>query len=702
MDSWTIGATEAEQVLNYLLSRTAEDNGTRICFDYFDTLVTRTVYPEYTKKMAAKLLCLSCGELVGAGQLYAMRSELEREMCEQRAAAGGELEFYLPEFAPRFLERVRTGHHDFFRGWNPEGFTRLLLDIELTVEKSVQRPLGEVVDVLRSLRQKGAATVLISDFYLPSSHFLPMLAQHGFSELFDHLFISADHGLAKGSGRLYHAVCEKLGCRPDQLVMIGDNAHSDVEMARQRGVRTVHVQNPQQQDFYQSWGTAEIDPAGNFEKSLAELPEATVFKEMAHSLYLFIYKLFRKLAAEGITEVFFFSKEGEFLKRLFDRFQADLFGTRVIISHYLLASRKATFLASLRPLPEEDFARIFTHYRDISCRDFLLSLNLEESLAKEICDAAGVVFDIRAENFPQSAEFYTLKESSLFKSVYEQRRVEQRENFIAYLESFEFDFRRQGLSIVDVGWKGSIQDNIYHILDGEVEVCGFYVGSLIARERRKNNRKKGVLFDDHPSLTPYFHSYNNNRSLYEMVLGASHGSADGYYTKEQFENLSDDHRKLAVENISAIPGTILVATLDLPEERKLFKEIIAPLQHALFEGFVAQDKMYLESHCALPEPRWFAQKHARMVFTPKNEEIDFFESLYHLENFGVFEYTNFETGERVPIVQRLKNLVTVIKSKTLLESGVWPPIILRRLGVGFYRHIDGHRRYRRVFKQAES
>ncbi len=100
------------------------------------------------------------------------------------------------------------------------------------------------------------------------------------------------------------------------------------------------------------------------------------------------------------------------------------------------------------------------------------------------------------------------------------------------------------MSIVDVGWKGSIQDNLFYILDQEVAVAGYYVGSLIATERRKNNRKQGLLFDDTPRLSPYFHVYNNNRSLYEMMLGASHGSADGYYTREQFEQLGEDHQKM--------------------------------------------------------------------------------------------------------------------------------------------------------------
>jgi len=664
--------------------------------------VTRTVYPEYTKEMASKLLGLACGGLVGSEELYEIRSELERDMCEQRSAAGGELEFYLPEFAPRYLEKVRNRHQRFFRGWEVDQFTELLLDIELSVERSVQEPLTEVIDVLQKLKQRGLKTILISDFYLPSSHYLQMLDHHGLTELFDHVFVSADYGLAKGSGRMYAKVCEQLGCRLDQLVMIGDNGHSDVEMARQQGIATLHLQNPRQQEYYQTWKAENINPEQEFEKSLSTLPQEIVFKEMAHSLYLFIYRLFRKLSADGTREVFFFSKEGEFLKRLFEQFQADLFGSQVITSNYLLASRKATFLASLRSLEEEDFARLFNHYRDISCRDFLLSLNLEESLSQEICTQAGLDFETRISNFPQSAEFNKLKNSTLFQSVYEQRREQQRENFINYLESFGFDFRKQGLTIVDVGWKGSIQDNIYHILGGEVEVCGYYLGSLIAGERRKNNGKKGLLFDDHPALTPYFQAYNHNRSLYEMVLGASHGSADGYYTEEEFNNLADDHKKVIGKEISGSAATIYVATLDLPEERTLFKEAVAPLQEAFFEGFASQNRTYFKSNCSMPAPNWFARKHARMVFSPKDEEIDFFEHLYHLENFGVFEYTNFHTGEGLPIIQRLKNLLTVMRSKTLLESGIWPPIILRRLGIGFYRHIDGYRRYRRVFKQAES
>lgn len=698
MNTWTIGRNESERVFDYLKQQAAGKGRNVVCFDYFDTLVTRTVYPEYTKQMASKLLSLCCGGNLDPEALYQIRSELERDMCEQRVAKGGELEFYLHEFGGRYLGKLRSRYENFLSGWQENRFTRLLLDIELKVEITVQQPLMEVVDVLRKLKQNNVKTVLISDFYLPSSHYIPMLEKHGFTDLFEHVYISADHQLSKGSGRLYEKVCKELDYNPEQLVMIGDNPHSDVEIAEQQGITSIHVKNPRQQEFYQNWGVKNFDIETVFTQSLSVLSPDTVFKEMANSLFFFIYRLFNHLAKTGTNEVFFFSKEGEFLKRLFERFQNDLFGSQVIGAHYLLASRKATFLASLRPLGEEDFHRLFNHYRNISCRDFLLSLNLEESLAEQISDRAGLDFQRRIDNFPESETFRLLQSSALFKGVYEQRRTEQRQNFTRYLESFGFDFRQKQMTIVDVGWKGSIQDNIYHILDGKTDVRGYYVGSLIASERRETNRKNGLLFDDTPRLTPYFQVYNNNRSLYEMVLGASHGSADGYYTGQQFQELGDGHRKVIGREVETGKDTIHVATLDLPEERRLFETVIGPLQEELFSGFVSQIKTYMESACTLPEPRWFAQRHARMVFTPTNEEVEFFERLYHLENFGVFEYTNFETGDELPIHTRIKNLIHVIKSKTALESGIWPPIILKRLGVGFYRHIDGYRRHKRVFK----
>ena len=480
--------------------------------------------------------------------------------------------------------------------------------------------------------------------------------------------------------------------------MIGDNPHGDIDMAKKQGVQAIQLINPAQQKKYETWDPQMLENAEQRNIRFASgVPSKTVFPEMAYTLWLFTKLLFDELIQKDIRDVFFFSKEGEYLKKSFDLFQKEIYGTAKIKSHYLLVSRKATFLASLRPLDNEDFSRLFAHYRDISLRDFLLSLNIEESVANALCDDLELDFQSRVLDLQNSAQFQILKQSEQFRYEYQKRREQQRSNFVPYLDSFDVNYERDGITIVDVGWKGSIQDNVYHILDGRVSFQGYFLGSLIATENKENNCKKGLLFSDSPELTPFFHVFNNNRSLFEMILGASHGSADGYFSRAQYKKLPSDHQRTVQKSFTVHGEEICVTTLDFPEERKLYQERIEPLQEESLKSASLFNRAFIQSGCSIPDFSWFARKHARMVFKPENAEVDFFEQLYHLENFGIFEYTNFLAGDKLTLKQRLKNLRNVIKNPSILESGFWPPIILRRLGLDFYRYIDGQKRFRKQF-----
>ncbi|MCI5131466.1 MAG: HAD family hydrolase, partial [Candidatus Electrothrix sp. EH2] len=560
-----------------------------------------------------------------------------------------------------------------------------------------QQPCEEAVQVLAWLHSQGMSAVLISDFYLPGPWFHVILESMGLRKYFNHIYISADHGVAKSSGRMYQKVCTELGCLPEQMLMIGDNLGSDVTRPDDLGMPALYLINPQQKALYRRWQPEILGESTRIRQRFEEAVSAEgVFKEISSTLWLFTRQLLDTLQEQQVREVVFFSKEGEFLQKLFDRMQDDLFGCRVIGSHYLLVSRKATFLASLRPLGDEDFARLFAYYRDIAPRDFLLSLNFEESLARSLCAEVGIDYEARVPNLAGSTEFSRLLAADSFQQIYEERRIQQRKNFLVYLDSLGIGYAQEGLTIVDVGWKGSIQDNLYNILEGRVAVQGYFAGFLIAAEPQENNKKQGILFDNTRPL-PYFNVYNNNRSLFEMMLGASHGSADGYFSPEQFTHLPDDHQREVREHIASKTEKILVATLDLPEERKLFSEKIQPLQKQFYEDFCQLNQAYLRSGCTAPEPLWFACRHARMVFTPTTAEIDFFERLYHLENFGVFEYTDFRTEGNLSLIDRCRNFINMRKNPAILETGIWPPIILRRLGLDFYRRINGYRRFRREF-----
>ena len=703
LHTWTIGRNPPGQVCEFLQQQ-ADAGVNYFCFDYFDTLIVRDVFPEYTKELAASLHSRLLGHHLPPEQLYAIRQQLERTLCEKNAASGGEFEFYLDSFAQEYRLLLRKELADVAAPLTilqqTERFIQQILSIETAVEQAVQRPCPDTIQVLAWLRQQGFATVLISDFYLPGLYFDRMLKNMSLHDQFDHIYVSADHGLAKGSGRLYEKVCSELKCRLEQLYMIGDNPHSDIKMAQEKGLGCTHLRNPAQTSFYEQWHSSDMTSVSQVKKRFAAaLPPTGVFKEISSSLWYFTFLLLQELQRQGIEHVFFFSKEGEFLKKLFDRMQDDLFGHRAIASHYFLVSRKATFLASLRPLAEEDFSRLFNHYRDISLRDFLLSLNIEESTAISLCEEIGCDLQTRHQDLQNRDEFKLLLQSDCFQQLYESRRISQRQHFITYLDSYNVDYKKNGLTIVDVGWKGSIQDNVFYILQGYVRMQGFYAGSLTATEQKENNTKKGLLFDDKPVPTPYFNVYNNNRSLFEMMLGASHGSADGYFTPSEFAELPPDHQREIKQRIATGAGELLITTVDLPEERTLFEREIKPVQEQIYRVARSLNRAWLRSNCTLPDPEWFARQHARMVFTPAVAEIDFFAGLYHLENFGIFEYTDFCANDTLSLKQRWHNFRAIRKEPAILEMGTWPPIILRRLGLDVYRYINGYRRHRREFKR---
>ncbi len=675
-----------------------------ICFDYFDTLVFRTVVPEETKVLAAHQLSLLLGDISG-DLLYGIRRRLEAKLCRESLGRGRDPEFSLPELATRLYHLVDGMSEDFRLLAGEQRFVQCFCNIELAVEKQVQRPYPELLALLEWLKRQGVRLCLVSDFYIPGNYFRAMLAHHGFEDFFTEVFISVDYGIGKGSGRLYGEICGQLGCRPEELLMVGDNLHADKVMAERAGVTALLVDVAAQKQRYQHWQGQDRSARARtlaliqrFDRIVAAAAD-TPFHEMGATLWRFIASLFDHLFARQVSDVFFCSKEGEFLLRLFTLYQEKMFGGRLITGHYLVVSRKATFICSLQPLGRESFSRLFDQYRDLTLAEFVLSLNFSPAELAALTAQLDCDWTARLAGLQHHEHFQALLALPLFHKMYEHHRDEQRQNFLCYLDSFGVDFRTKGLHLVDVGWKGSIQNNIYFALEEAVSVQGCYLGLLTPSGLTDKNDKTGLLFCDYPAHSPFVHVYNNNRSLFEMVLGASHGSADGYFRETELA-AAQRERGCSVLQQGLGRLAIAVTALDLPEERRLFEERIRPLQQVYLAMFDSLTAALVESHGPPPAPAWFAGHHARMLFRPTAGEVDFFARLYHLENFGLFEFTTFGAKEALPLRQRLHNLIELWKNPAgLLETGVWPPIIFRRLGLAWLQPLDGRKRYRRIFTE---
>lgn len=383
-----------------------------------------------------------------------------------------------------------------------------------------------------------------------------------------------------------------------------------------------------------------------------------LFPELATTLLYFIEKLHEALVKQGVEQVYFLSREGQLLKRMFDLYQRKVSAS--IASHYLEVSRRSTLLPSLEPLAEEGFETLFRQYRCISLFEFLSSLGLEAqmqniALALGLPEGAEVT---REEDFPTSQTFSALKALALFQHLYESERIARRHAFIAYLEELSGGALPAKLSIVDVGWKGTIQDNLFALLCRKDDmlvhaVTGYYIGLIAPGIASPCNEKHGLVFSSVGATSPKFRVFNENRALFEVVLAADHGSIVSY------ETTSDGHAK-------AIRGEF--------EEGEMLAHEVFPVQRQLFEHFERLlREIQVSSKGQMLLFKEVVRTHARMVFNPTPRERTWFSSVFHVENYGVFERSHFAASESRPgLIRRLRFLKQVLKGRDVGALGFWP------------------------------
>jgi hypothetical protein len=384
-----------------------------------------------------------------------------------------------------------------------------------------------------------------------------------------------------------------------------------------------------------------------------------VFPELATTFLFYISELHKTIVRHDIKKVYFLSREGQPLKRMFEMYLEGL-GAH-IQSHYLEVSRRSTLLPSLAPVEDESFETLFRQYRCISLLEFLSSLGLEAH-TRIIADALGIPDGgvvTREKDFPTSQLFADLRTLPLFESLYNSGRIARRKAFIAYITELSGGTLPTNLAIVDVGWKGTIQDNLYKILcdkdDTPVrEVTGYYIGLSSTGAARLGNYKYGLLFSSVGKASPRYYVFNENRALFEVVLAADHGSVVSY-------KLTADGRG------HAIRGSF--------EEGEMLTEKVFPVQRQIFRRFeeLVAAAVTPSGRSHLLSFKKVVRGHARMVFNPSQTERVWFSSVFHVENYGVFErslFTEYKAGSGLG--QRLRFLKQLVRQRDIGALGFWP------------------------------
>jgi len=534
--------------------------------DYYDTIIHRKVHPLQTFRIWAKIISRELGLDISINELAKYRKTSMSYLRKKTGLYEAEIayETVIREVYQRLCnEKIVDSKVTF------ETFLSYAAEADFQTESSVQYVNKKTVQTLEYFKAQGYKIFCVSDFHCNQALMTRLIKFHGLDYLYDKIYISCSENACKeNKGSIYKSILEKEHISKNEVLMIGDNLKSDVTNAFLHGIEGFYLKHQKQklQQKYQMFDTDKKD----YRKQIKHFEKELKSKEYPYAEYLiifhvFIERLYAKARKEGIKNLFFLAREGQFLKRLFDTYQKDLGGRygEPIKSHYLKISRQAAMQISFKPLEEEDFYILKTRYFDsLSLGQFLNTFLFKEDIILKIANNIAENPDTLIEDFFESELYQKLINDALFQKLYEENRVTQKKYFNAYLKSFNVNLATEGMHLVDVGWRGSMQDRIYAYFEGEYNVEGYYLGIEDVYDVKQDLKRHGLIFTVYPFSQNGDLIMKANKQLFEQFLSASHGSTLGYDSSESFT--IEYHKK---------------------EELEMYTKYIGPIQEYMYSNY---------------------------------------------------------------------------------------------------------------------
>lgn len=597
-----------------------------VSFDIWDTVLRRDCDPDEIKLRAARTLWLldtrkeKDSDQSTPVKLFWLRKDAERNVAD---------EHYEYKVESVFQEWLKL--HGIDQAAQARQLASKILESELIAEHSSTSPDKTIVDLLKAINNK--RVLAISDFYHSSKNVAEILRHHNLENHFDRIYVSCDWMKTKRAGSLYDLVLSEEKTPPSRITHIGDNPHSDQEKANEKGMRTFLYQNPEEKkriDHLKQ--TFEEYLAGNLTRhyknildlldypqhirlsgDMSNITDLSVAGKLLTPIVVgFVLSCMQEALRRQCGRIFFFAREGIFFKRIYEELASlDVFD----IGQYpqpevLYVSRRATFAASLRELSLNEMMRMWNMYSTQTIKAMARSLNLDTEKVSSIALEQGIDPDTPIQYPWLNDQFKAFFHSPEFQGYAAPELEKQKARLLHHLECAGFKPKAAiNRVIVDIGWRGTIQDNISYMANGHVH--GVYLAlKKYLNQQPENSNKNAYLADDNSGE----HFDLGDVAALEFILNAPGGSTIGY----------DQHGNPQREIFSG--------------EEKVIENQVAVIQSGIFEGLQLLGK-YIRRHGLIAEDLLPLSRHlvTNYLNTPPNCVADAFLELEHNETFGTGE-----------------------------------------------------------------
>lgn len=468
-------------------------------------------------------------------KIFRKRRTIERSLARQARAAGHDGEYSLDEVLRRLLKAV------LLQGGEDEAKVHDLVQFEIRHERRHSYADTGIREFIGNY--PAARTEFLTDFYMPAPVVLDLLERHGFGDVVQGGISSCDVKLNKRSGRLFKYVHRHFGLSPDQHIHIGDNEQSDVTRSRENGVRAVRYFPPGEGEdqarknfFFKHRKRLFAYIQGELSAGKGQVPDLDGTARSAYQLGLKSAPLFVGYALfilefvlrEGHDSLYFFTREGEFFIQLYEILaeEARKEGYDCPKGRLLEVSRIATFCASLRTVSTAEMMRLWSLYRTQSLFALAKTLCVDPTQLEPIARRYEIEMDEKIARPWESVRIQRLFADTEFQRLVESHRVQGRTDVLAYLSQYGLTDMSKRVCVVDIGWRGTIQDNLALLLPS-VKFTGLYLGLQQFLNEQPRNTEKHAYGPDlnrafaHASLLDAI-------TPIEMVTNSPCGSVLGY------------------------------------------------------------------------------------------------------------------------------------------------------------------------------
>ena len=520
---------------NQLDKKLRDEKIENLFIDYYDTLVHRCVHPNYTLRIWAKLMIRELGLPVSIDDLFFMRQASTKYLTKKLNRIAVELPYHavIEEIYMRLKNATVVKH------LNHRTFISVFEEADARAELQVQYLNQKTLDILKKFKAGGGKVYLVSDFYGPKGLFERLLSHHLVSEFIDGIYASAELEKSKQSGSIFPEIISQLKLDPGSILMVGDNKVSDYINAKKHGLNAYIL--PHKKYLIRN----KLNNFGNdrrrFARTVHEIYKSCSSRNsMPYTEYILHYHVFTERLYEvcrknNIRDLFFLSREGQFLKKLFDSYQefSCLSKNERIKTHYLKISRQASMQISTQSLDREGFHYLKQQHGDLSIDDFLTTFNFSEILKQKIERELNVDNKQVIRQYFDSDEFQSLKKNETFASYFNSHRVSSRKAFAEYISSFGVNIHEMGMHVVDIGWGGTMQESLFQFFDEKIPVTGYYLGLKEIYNLEAKTKRFGLNFSVLPFAEYHDQIMMANTQLYEQFCAADHGSALDYDSEKE-------------------------------------------------------------------------------------------------------------------------------------------------------------------------